>query len=204
MLINKTREPGATCKLFGLRPAAVIVTVFAPLEGDGGAGELPQALIPARTQAPAAKDAARYRLHYRLPVYTPVCREGPPDNTHLPECVRLRVAQSISYAARWMGSLRSGLLARLVVVCLLLWAAGDLAFPWLCAEDTGAAMQSASGPSSDSAPQKDDCFCCCYHVVPSSNDFPMVVTAVIDAPETPKARPSIGVPRVLFRPPLSA
>lgn len=65
-------------------------------------------------------------------------------------------------------------------------------------------MQSASGPISGSATQKDDCFCCCYHVVPSSRDLPVVSTEILDAPETPKARPSSGVPRVLYRPPPSA
>lgn len=98
--------------------------------------------------------------------------------------------------------LRSGVLPRLVVFALLLWAATDLAFPQLCAEDSVIAS-SQGGAADRAADQADDCFCCCHHVVPVTISFTAVPAGVIDLAN---ARPSdslLGTARPVFHPPLS-
>ena len=97
--------------------------------------------------------------------------------------------------------LRSGLLTRFVVVALLSWAATDLAFPGLCAEDSPVAQSqgSASGPSA----QQDDCFCCCQHVVPVVLHVSTVQMGSVDLPDAQPPRFPVGIVRHVFHPPLA-
>ena len=100
-----------------------------------------------------------------------------------------------------MVKLRLSALARVVAVALLLWAASDLAFPSLCAEDSGAMTNFGNGPAAPAPPQ-DDCFCCCHHLVPTRLDVPAGTVVCVDVPDAPRVSLSVGVPRALFHPPL--
>ena len=101
-----------------------------------------------------------------------------------------------------MSRLRGSVLARLVVVGLLAWAATDLAVPRLCAEDFGA-TQTSRGPTNDAQNRQDDCFCCCHHVVPAAFHVSTVLIISIDLPDAERVNSPVGVPRSLFHPPLS-
>ena len=101
-----------------------------------------------------------------------------------------------------MVRLRSGVLPRLVVFALLLWAAADLTFPQLCAEDSMTASSAQSG-TDRAADQGDDCFCCCHHVVPASISFTSVLVGLIDLANAQPPDSLLGTARTVFHPPLS-
>jgi hypothetical protein len=101
-----------------------------------------------------------------------------------------------------MVCLRSSVLTRFVVIGLLLWAATDLAFPQLCAEDSEIAAQASDLGSSGSSAQPDDCFCCCHHVVPGIVFALAVVVEMADQVVQPPGFP-LRVVRAVFHPPLS-
>ena len=98
--------------------------------------------------------------------------------------------------------LRSGLLTRLVVVALLSWAATDLVFPELCAEDSALAAQS-QGSANDASARQDDCFCCCQHVVPVILQVSTVHLGSIDLPDAQPPVFPVGIVRHIFHPPLA-
>ena len=100
-----------------------------------------------------------------------------------------------------MARSRFGILTRLVAIALLLWAATDLAFPRLCAEDSAVTMQSSSATESGST-QQDDCFCCCHHVVPVSVDLTTSCLFFVDVLNTSVVGLPLDIPRPLFHPPL--
>ena len=98
---------------------------------------------------------------------------------------------------------RFGVLMRIVTIGLLLWAATDLAFPGLCAEDAGITSQAGSSPADRGSSQQDDCFCCCHHVVPTNFDLVTAFLFSIDVPDTQATGLSPGIPRAFFHPPLA-
>jgi len=93
-------------------------------------------------------------------------------------------------------------MAQIIVIGLLTWAASDLLFPRLCAEDFAATTQSA-GQADNGARQQDDCFCCCHHLVPAHPDVAMVVVLAVHAGAIATVNPLFGTARPVFHPPLS-
>lgn len=94
----------------------------------------------------------------------------------------------------------------------LLFAAADLAFPQLCAEENEslfavqkAAMFAHAGESSDEQPHlpaAEDCFCCCSHIVSASMTSPLNALAIVSSPNVfPAPSVSAAPARHLFRPP---
>ena len=97
--------------------------------------------------------------------------------------------------------LRSHVVVRLAALVLLLWAATDLAFPRLCAEDSPA-PQTQSGSANDASARQDDCFCCCHHVVPVILHPATVLVERIDPPDAQGEGSPTGMIRAVFHPPL--
>ncbi len=102
-----------------------------------------------------------------------------------------------------MVRLRSSVLSRFVVIVMLLWAATDLAFPQLCAEDTRVTTLAQARSGGDASPQPDDCFCCCHHVVPVSISVSAALVGVMDLSDDQPVGFPLGMVSAVFHPPLS-
>lgn len=103
---------------------------------------------------------------------------------------------------------------RVLAILFLLLACADLAFPQLCAEDNEALFPSqaaatasfahadATGEPQPHAPQTEDCFCCCSHVISTGTGSPLEALALVSGCDPTG---SSGVPptpaRILFHPP---
>ena len=96
-------------------------------------------------------------------------------------------------------SIRRHIAVRVVTCFLLTWATADLLVPQLCSSEQGS--QESGSPS---GPQdRDDCFCCCSHVVKApivtvmhSQGVPVIVE------RSPSESLAAGVPRGVYHPPL--
>ena len=99
--------------------------------------------------------------------------------------------------------LRASLLTRLVVAALLFWAATDLAFPQLCAEDSPVSAQTRNSSAGDASAQQDDCFCCCQHVVPVTVSFSAALVGLTELFDAQPPASPLGIARPIFHPPLS-
>ena len=97
---------------------------------------------------------------------------------------------------RSVRSIRRHIVVRVVTCFLLTWATADLLVPQLCSSEQ---VSQESGSPQD----RDDCFCCCSHVVKApivtvvySQGVPVVVERF------PIESLAAGVPRGVYRPPL--
>jgi hypothetical protein len=88
---------------------------------------------------------------------------------------------------------------------ILTWTAVDLLVPQLCAAESSTLAGDVSHSDDESPERPDsDCFCCSHIVTPVSCEAVFALVTVVDVVAFPTSRLSLGVPRLLYHPPLQA
>ncbi len=85
-----------------------------------------------------------------------------------------------------------------------MWTAVDLLVPQLCAAETTTVSGDVSHDDESPVRPDSDCFCCSHTVKPMTCDAALAVVTTVGVATFPTATLSLGVPRLLYHPPLQA